>query len=221
MKLLSAFNRLSKRKKIQVSLFVIVAVILIAFAVWRVVGLFAEEVIITNQATITYDDGSGSQTVTSNSVQTQVVPVSEDVTVNFNLNIQGRSDHSVTGISFKILPVGGTTPVFEVSNASTDATGSGQVLVTGLSSGNYDYRIRVPKFLSSTISNQPLVDLMTLDFGTMLGGDLNDDNIVNSLDFSIMMGDWGGSGPSDINGDGKVNTIDFSLLNSNWFISGD
>jgi len=50
-----------------------------------------------------------------------------------------------------------------------------------------------------------------------LVGDLNNDNAVNSLDWSIMRGVWFTSDPiADLNSDGLVNTIDFSLLNSNW-----
>ena len=49
-------------------------------------------------------------------------------------------------------------------------------------------------------------------------GDLNQDKIVNSLDWSIMNSHWFSSDPvSDLNHDGIVNAIDFSLLNANWF----
>lgn len=48
-------------------------------------------------------------------------------------------------------------------------------------------------------------------------GDLNGDSVVNSLDWSVMNGQWGTSGPeADLNGDGLVNSLDFSILNSNW-----
>jgi len=49
-------------------------------------------------------------------------------------------------------------------------------------------------------------------------GDLNNDRVVNDLDWQIMRGHWGtGNSISDINQDGVVNSIDFSYINKNWF----
>ncbi|MES2315756.1 MAG: dockerin type I domain-containing protein [Patescibacteria group bacterium] len=54
-----------------------------------------------------------------------------------------------------------------------------------------------------------------------LAGDLNNDNIVNSLDWSIMSAVWFTSNSAaDLNHDGIVNSIDFSILNRNWFRTG-
>ena len=53
---------------------------------------------------------------------------------------------------------------------------------------------------------------------TPLVGDLNDDSIVNSLDWSIMNAKWFRSDArADLNNDGIVNLIDFLVLNMNWF----
>jgi hypothetical protein len=50
-----------------------------------------------------------------------------------------------------------------------------------------------------------------------LVGDLNDDGIVNSLDWSYMNSKWFTSdATADLNHDGIVNSIDFSILNNNW-----
>ncbi|MEK7560728.1 MAG: hypothetical protein AAB539_02110 [Patescibacteria group bacterium] len=46
--------------------------------------------------------------------------------------------------------------------------------------------------------------------------DLNADGIVNSLDWSIMNGQWGGSGTADLNGDGIVNSLDWAIMNGQW-----
>jgi len=54
---------------------------------------------------------------------------------------------------------------------------------------------------------------------TPISGDINNDNKVDILDFSVMMAQWGqtGSGLSaDFNQDGVVNILDFSLLMANW-----
>jgi hypothetical protein len=50
-----------------------------------------------------------------------------------------------------------------------------------------------------------------------LPGDLNNDNIVNSLDWSLMNAVWFTSDPTaDLNHDGQVNSVDFSVINDNW-----
>jgi hypothetical protein len=51
-----------------------------------------------------------------------------------------------------------------------------------------------------------------------LTGDVNNDCIVNSLDWSIMNSKWFTSdSTADLNKDGIVNTLDWSIMNSNWF----
>ena len=53
---------------------------------------------------------------------------------------------------------------------------------------------------------------------TTLQGDLNNDGIVNSLDWSIMNSKWFTSdSTADINKDGIVNSLDWSIMNANWF----
>ena len=48
-------------------------------------------------------------------------------------------------------------------------------------------------------------------------GDLNNDNAVNALDWSLMNSVWFSTDPTaDLNNDGIVNSLDFSILNRNW-----
>ena len=56
----------------------------------------------------------------------------------------------------------------------------------------------------------------------LLAGDLDGDNVINSLDFSNMNTKWYTNDPvADLNRDGLVNALDFSLLNKNWQRAGD
>ncbi len=55
----------------------------------------------------------------------------------------------------------------------------------------------------------------------LLGGDLNNSNSVNILDYSKMVTSWGGSAAGDINGDGFTGTLDYSIMKANWFKAGD
>lgn len=49
-------------------------------------------------------------------------------------------------------------------------------------------------------------------------GDINNDKIVDELDFSVIMADWGKTGTSlaDLNKDNVVDELDFSILMANW-----
>jgi len=59
----------------------------------------------------------------------------------------------------------------------------------------------------------------------LLGGDLNESNSINILDYTKLKVKWYKTGeegaPSDINGDGTVNTADYDIMKSNWFKVGD
>jgi hypothetical protein len=49
-------------------------------------------------------------------------------------------------------------------------------------------------------------------------GDINNDHIVNSIDYSILNSRWfTNDATADLNDDNIVNAIDYSILNSNWF----
>jgi hypothetical protein len=53
------------------------------------------------------------------------------------------------------------------------------------------------------------------------GGDLNNTNSVNILDYSVMKTSWGSGLAGDINGDGFTGTLDYQIMTSNWFKAGD
>jgi hypothetical protein len=57
---------------------------------------------------------------------------------------------------------------------------------------------------------------------TLLGGDLDNSNSVNILDYSRLKNVFNTAGPTaDINGDGQVNTSDYLIMKTNWFQLGD
>jgi hypothetical protein len=54
------------------------------------------------------------------------------------------------------------------------------------------------------------------------GGDLNGDNVVNTLDYSILRFNWFETAPiADIDGNGPVNTTDYNILQLNFYTAGD
>lgn len=56
---------------------------------------------------------------------------------------------------------------------------------------------------------------------SLLGGDLNDTNSVNVLDYGLLKGVWGLNSAGDINGDGISGTLDYAIMKTNWFKVGD
>ncbi|MBK9138561.1 MAG: hypothetical protein IPM17_07350 [Verrucomicrobia bacterium] len=56
----------------------------------------------------------------------------------------------------------------------------------------------------------------------LAAGDLNGDNVVQLLDYSVLRSKWFTTDPAaDFNGDGQVQLLDYSLLRANWFTGGD
>jgi hypothetical protein len=93
----------------------------------------------------------------------------------------------------------------------------------GLSPGTYDVRVKRDGSLYRKKSNLVLQNNTNLGtFSPLISGDINNDNAINALDWSMMSPDWFQTGrPSDINGDGITNALDFTWLNRNWFLVGE
>ena len=54
------------------------------------------------------------------------------------------------------------------------------------------------------------------------GGDLTGDNVVNTLDYSVLRYHWTTADPeADITGDAGVNVADYNLLKANFYTIGD
>ncbi len=104
----------------------------------------------------------------------------------------------------------------QASGAPTPkASGSAETMtMTGLS-GNTIYYFAVKAIDASgnvgAISNVP-------NARTYKTSDFNNDSLVNSVDFGILMSYWGSTvGPTaDINQDGAVNSVDFGIMMSQW-----
>ncbi|HEX5429453.1 MAG TPA: dockerin type I repeat-containing protein, partial [Patescibacteria group bacterium] len=87
----------------------------------------------------------------------------------------------------------------------------------GKSHSVYVYGIDINDSTKSTLlTGSP--KSFTLSASIAVVGDINQDHIVNSIDYSILNTHWfTADSASDLNHDGIVNAIDYSILNSNWF----
>ena len=83
----------------------------------------------------------------------------------------------------------------------------------------YDILTDTQYYLKAKKTNTSVSSNTTISLPTLKAGDLNDDGIINSLDWSVMNTNWFTSVyPADINADGLVNSLDFSWLNKNWLL---
>jgi len=85
----------------------------------------------------------------------------------------------------------------------------------------YDVVISISGYLKKRLRINPDSNT-TIELPLLPAGDFNDDNIINTIDYSLMNAKWFNSDAiMDINGDGIVNSLDFSILNRNWNKTGD
>lgn len=119
---------------------------------------------------------------------------------------------------------------------SVDLPGDGQykgLSLAGLTAGTeYTAYLKGPSQLDSGVTFNMASTVTNLNGGgtaiLLLSGDLNDDNVVNSADFSIASSRFGTNENSanwnsniDFNRDGVINTIDISIIIKNFGKTGD
>ncbi|MEM7797743.1 MAG: dockerin type I domain-containing protein [Chloroflexota bacterium] len=116
------------------------------------------------------------------------------------------------------------TPTYSF-NTTTDQ--SGQFTVSGMTPGTYAVGVKTPNSLRIVQQVTLTAGSNTASFGTLAGGDVNGDNEVTLLDFSILsasfnlsQGSPGYDARADLNGDGQVTALDFSILSSNFNTTG-
>ena len=90
-------------------------------------------------------------------------------------------------------------------------------VVTGLSAKT-DWNLRKKATSGSNLldgSGQATINL------ALRGGDFNNTNSVNVLDYAVMKSSWGAGTAADLNGDGKTWLEDYAIMKLNWFAVGD
>lgn len=112
-------------------------------------------------------------------------------------------------------------------NVTTDL--NGVFSIHNIPVGSYSIAIKNSHTLRKVQTSQEIVlGPNTINFGTLLEGDVNNDNYVDGLDFSLLLNSFFRSvgHPSfdpqaDLNGDGFVDGLDLSLLLNNFFTAGE
>ena len=124
-------------------------------------------------------------------------------------------------------PIGPLTIEFRTVGGGTIYTrtvtlpSSGAFSFSDIPPGNYTVAVKAPKWLRATApANATSANVSGLSL-TLLAGDANNDNSIDSSDFSVLIGCFNtlasipGSGydpTADFNADGSVDSSDFALL---------
>ncbi|MDM8527442.1 hypothetical protein QUF58_04450 [Anaerolineales bacterium HSG24] len=120
------------------------------------------------------------------------------------VTLQGQTDHS--GIQV-------TTSHGE--QVETDALGQFTLNQVGTATFSHPGYLTVQANLEAMTQNLELVDIV------LLGGDINNDGLINIFDLVQTSSLYGSSDPSgDFNGDGVVNIFDLSLISVNYGAQG-
>ncbi len=136
--------------------------------------------------------------------------------LNFTPSLEGAS---ALGKTFTIIIYQGTTQVAQFSAQPNPQVQIPLPFGTNLLPGTYNITNDSQYYLRVRQNNISLASNSTVTLSILKAGDINNDSIVNSLDWSLMNSQWyANSYPSDINQDGVVNSIDFSWLNKNWLV---
>ncbi|HEY4480380.1 MAG TPA: fibronectin type III domain-containing protein [Candidatus Paceibacterota bacterium] len=151
----------------------------------------------------------------------------------FSLSVQRRIVLVPEGAPSSGRDVSGTVEFLDPSNLgnklyqasiTTDTLGRHTVDVPAGLLPTVAMRAVVSGYLSKIQSGVDLRNTTVLDvsFPTLPAGDFNDDQLINSLDFSYMNGKWSTSDAlADLNRDSSVNSLDFAFLSNNWLQSGE
>lgn len=182
---------------------------------------------ISNQASVTFEDSQGNKygPVKSNITTTQVkekTPEKKPIKIKFT--IEGKKDYQADKIIIIVFTLNTDNVVYQTTGSSdTNGKIAKDIDLTNLPIGTYDFKIKVPYCLTKKIKNISWPTTEELNFDKCFAGNLqNQDDVINSLDWSILNEKWGtNDAVADINGDGIVNTLDWSLMNKNWGKTSD
>ncbi len=183
----------------------------------------------TYQVNVTVTDDGVPPLSTTNSftwivgTEDDPAPVLADLSITTNLQGSNNAEGDYTVELYTLNNL--TTPAFQFS---LNANQLGEMNAIGILPGTYKVRIKHLGHLWKVQQLTLAIGDNSLDFGELLAGDVNGDNIVNDTDFSILQGlffkipeSTGFNGVADFNRDGVINLTDFNYLRSNYQIIGE
>lgn len=140
--------------------------------------------------------------------------------VSLNVSLQGRTDQSG---NYDVNVYSLSDLVNPVYSGNLTANSSGLLSIPDpLASATYKFAVKKPGFLQRVVEFN-ITQNETVTIPQLKGGDLNNNNFVNILDFSLFStsfftttGNPGYNEAADFNGNGIINITDFSIFTSNF-----
>jgi hypothetical protein len=142
-------------------------------------------------------------------------------TIKSTFDLQGKSINKSINSKVKLtkLQADNYASLFS-GTVQVDQNGLANMQITAVDICNTQLFVKPDGYLSQTKAMCFNTDA-EVQFTQFLAGDFNGDDIINSLDFSLLNKSWNKADTTvDINSDGIINSIDFSYLNKNWNKSG-
>ena len=159
-------------------------------------------------------------------------PVADQVSISVVLQGDNRPDAGwVVPLTVKFFAPGADvlndTPVYEFNLTTTKSDNSAVCEATGVAPGTYDITaISEHTLMNARRSVVISAPNTSVDLGTLLEGNANQDDIVNLDDYAILSMCWLASvaqaeydDRTDFDRNGLINTADLSLLAANWLSS--
>ncbi len=158
-------------------------------------------------------DPANNQT-TSSAV---TVNVSNSLVRTIQLDLESRSSKAVSG---NISVLNTSKSVLKTYPFTTNSSGAANITFD-ISPQTVYLKLNAAPFLTRIMSID-LNNTGTYTFSKLFIGDINQDNIVNSVDYSQLNAGWFTSDTNaDLNKDLIVNSIDFSYMNQHWLATGE
>lgn len=155
-------------------------------------------------------------------------PSPQPQTITLKFGLQGRTRTGISQAKAVTFDYRLTTNTSTLRQTLTTAA-NGETGLT-IAPGSYHFLAKISGYLSRRFggSSDPVVispDSQFLDLsGTLiLGGDFNNDGIINEVDYTSQFLPKFGSADAiaDLDGSGKVNNLDFAIMRLNWNLVND
>ena len=157
----------------------------------------------------------------------ELLPAMPTLTVSGTVLLEGLAITAAKqALRFQFRPTDGSAPFTLTAPVGTD----GAFSLPNIPAVSYNLAIEGDKWLQKVAPLDLTADAPTMPNVTLLAGDANGDNRVDSSDFGILIGAYGsaanvpGSGydpRADFDASGTVDSDDFALLIGNYGVAGD
>ena len=168
-------------------------------------------------------DTTGNESSFSSEVYKDIPAIASITNITFSTQIEGPSVASTKNFSIRILTAG-TSNLAGQSSAITNSSGNLVFSSIAIAAGTYDIIASSTSYLTRKITGVSMAsnNATPIALPRLLAGDLDNSNSIGAGDWSVMSPAWGTNNAlADINDDGLVNSLDFGLMNKNWGQAGN